>query len=373
VNTALIPWRMIRKNYPVQVILFVTAKCNFRCDMCFYWESTVTTPPSEEMSLEEFQKLSQTMKPFPWLLIGGGEPFIRRDLQEIVEAFILQNRVRYVTIPTNAWHTERIVESAERLCRNFPDVQLNIDLSFLGADGRHDSICGVDGALTRLNQTYERLQPLRRQWPNLGLGAIFTMARQNQDQAIATLQSLVREYRFDSIVLAKARGLPRVSDAVDIDVERYIEACDYVERLVRQGVLPGFPGFVGKMVQAKDVMVHRMIVDTARGRGQPIPCYAARLSVVISETGIVRPCELTDNILGDLRRTGMDFRAVWNSQSSREIRKRIRETQCNCTHECFLTTNVLFNPKLLAKIAIRTGRRMLMTEHRSSLPAPTAH
>ena len=76
----------IRKKNPVQFTLFVTSRCNLRCKMCFYWEP-IENSSRGEISLDEIKKISQSMPNFTWLLIGGREPFNRKDLPEIVKIF----------------------------------------------------------------------------------------------------------------------------------------------------------------------------------------------------------------------------------------------------------------------------------------------
>ena len=78
------------KKAPVQVTLFVTSRCNIRCKMCFYWEP-VENKSTHEISLDEIEKISKSMPNFFWLLVGGGEIFVRKDLPEIIKIFYKNN------------------------------------------------------------------------------------------------------------------------------------------------------------------------------------------------------------------------------------------------------------------------------------------
>jgi len=82
----------IRGRNPVQVTLFVTSRCNLRCKMCFYWEP-IENSSKGEISLNEIEKISKSMPNFTWLLIGGGEPFIRKDLPDIITHFYNNNDI----------------------------------------------------------------------------------------------------------------------------------------------------------------------------------------------------------------------------------------------------------------------------------------
>ena len=63
---------------------FVTSVCNARCAHCFY----PINAGKNELTLEEIEKLTRTLPPIRLLLIGGGEPFLRRDLPEIIRLYL---------------------------------------------------------------------------------------------------------------------------------------------------------------------------------------------------------------------------------------------------------------------------------------------
>ena len=59
--------------------MHVTNACNFRCDHCFVdFES-----PKRDLKLDVYQQLAADSPPLMWLDIGGGEPFLRKDLADI--------------------------------------------------------------------------------------------------------------------------------------------------------------------------------------------------------------------------------------------------------------------------------------------------
>lgn len=350
-NLARLAKRMVFKDQPVQVILFVTARCNLRCRMCFYWEPIAGADAKTELSLEELRAVSASMAPFPWLLIGGGEPVIRKDLADVVSLFVEQNAVEHVTIPSNGWFTDATLELVETICSRHPEVYLNLDLSLLGLGALHDEIARCPGAFERWGETYRALEPLRRRHANLGVGAIFPLSADNQHAWREALDYLIDDHAFDSIVIGRTRGEPEDPATAILEPGVYAEATGYLERAVREGRVRGFRGLVGAVVQAKDAVMHGIVDRVGRGGGFELPCYASRLSVVISERGRVRPCEILDEDLGDLREHGLDFQRIWQSERADRMRFEILDKRCKCTHECNLTTNILFNPRALPSVA----------------------
>jgi MoaA/NifB/PqqE/SkfB family radical SAM enzyme len=291
------------------------------------------------------------MAPFPWLLIGGGEPVIREDLAEIIAIFVERNQVTHVTIPSNGWFTERTLTLIEAICSRHPDIYLNFDLSYLGPPVVHDAIARRPGAFERLERTYVALEPLRRRFANLGVGATFPLSSDNQHVWRETLDSLIDDHSFDSVVIGRTRGEPEFPETAELQPGAYATASTYLEHAVRAGRVPGFRGLVGAVLQGKDRVMHGIIDRIGSGGPFELPCYATRLSVVITERGTVRPCEILPDELGELRDHGMDFQRIWGGEQAERMRARIWDTRCKCTHECNLAANILFNPRVLPKVA----------------------
>jgi MoaA/NifB/PqqE/SkfB family radical SAM enzyme len=103
--------------------------------MCHIWK--YPTQPEAEISPRDLERLP----PMFFTNVGGGEPFLRDDLVEIVE--VLRGRSRRIVISTNGSLTGRILA----LCRKYPDVGIRISLD--GLPRTHDAIRGMPGGFER--------------------------------------------------------------------------------------------------------------------------------------------------------------------------------------------------------------------------------
>jgi radical SAM protein with 4Fe4S-binding SPASM domain len=343
--------RIFTKAGPAQVILFVTARCNFRCKMCFYWEEISEANAKKEIKFEQYAKLSSTMPEFPWLLIGGGEPFLRKDLADIVTLFHKNNKIKNVTIPSNASLQERMVEVITAICSRNPDLFLNVDLSIQAVGDKHDEICEFPGAWKKLISTYNRLTEVRRQFPNFGLGTIMTLSSLSQPYWRHTFEYILENFDFDHMVMSKTRGSPMVPESKEVSLEEYRAASKYIDDAVYAGRLKSFNFPLGQGLQAKDIVSRQLIAATTVENKAQLPCHAGKLNVVITENGDLYPCELLDKKFGNLKDVDFDFQQLWNNQAANDTRKFIRNTKCFCTHECFMATNILFNPRLYPRVA----------------------
>ena len=126
---------------------------------------------------------------------------------------------------------------------------------------------------------------------------------------------------------------------------------------MKSGALTGYDTFpFADIINAKRIVRHRLIAEIAKTNTYQIPCYAGSLGACMFANGDIYPCELLiDRKLGNVRESDYDFKKIWFSKKADEARKFIKETKCFCTYECFLTVNILFNPRMMPKILKEWG------------------
>ena len=77
---------LVTKKSPYYVQFYINGKCNLKCRQCNIVE---TNSRVTEMSLDEISIAAQNLKKIGGaiVLLTGGEPFMRKDLPQIVEIF----------------------------------------------------------------------------------------------------------------------------------------------------------------------------------------------------------------------------------------------------------------------------------------------
>ena len=91
---------VIKKNQlPSYFIYFPTSRCNLHCSHCFYHDSL--NKRFNELSLDEIDTFTKTMDPLLHLVLTGGEPYLRHDLDQIVRIFYQNTKLPILTIPSN--------------------------------------------------------------------------------------------------------------------------------------------------------------------------------------------------------------------------------------------------------------------------------
>jgi MoaA/NifB/PqqE/SkfB family radical SAM enzyme len=347
--------RILRKRgMPVQLIHFVTARCNARCAHCFYWKKL--NAGADELSVDEVRRVARSIGKFFFLIATGGEPFLREDFVDLIDAYYTESGIRSLNVPTNGILVEKIRADSEMILARCPGLSFNITLSLDGIGADHDRIRGVDGCFAKAVETYWKLFELKKRYPRFDLTVVTTMNRLNQDK-MRDIYSFVRDVlKADIYTVNLVRGDAKAPSMKEVDVDRYraineriLSEYKYKRNKVVYRNLSDFKRHLRCRVNA---LRYRAIADTLE-RGEYIsPCYAGLLDGVMYESGDVFPCELLDAKLGNVREAGYDFPKIWYSPRADEVRERIRRERCFCTHECNWRNNILFNPAYLMRLVV---------------------
>jgi radical SAM protein with 4Fe4S-binding SPASM domain len=145
------------------VNLELTARCNLRCKMCWWWgENGVAfkriqegiTLGGDELTTENIFKLvDQLEQSCPSFYLSGGEPFIREDTVEIIE--YITRKGMSVTINTNG-----TLLTNDNLAKLAKIKKLTINFSIDGLEEAHDEIRGK-GTFNKTTNNIRELIKLR--------------------------------------------------------------------------------------------------------------------------------------------------------------------------------------------------------------------
>ena len=153
-----------RRTSPIYFVFLVTGNCNAHCKHCLLGERE---PITDELTIDEIEKVSASMDDMLFFTPTGGEPFLRKDLAEIVKIFHRNNAALNVGIPTNGSLTDRVVARVKEMLESCPDVDLHIDVSIDDIGERHDEIRGFKGLFDRAITTYKELRKMEKHYKNL--------------------------------------------------------------------------------------------------------------------------------------------------------------------------------------------------------------
>jgi MoaA/NifB/PqqE/SkfB family radical SAM enzyme len=336
------------------LIFYVTNRCNFRCPFCFYYAEIEKGRKPEELTLGEIERFASKLGPLLQLSLTGGEPFLRKDFVDVYAAFVQHTGVNYVTIPTNASLTDRMVRFLETVLPRFPNTRLRLTFSIDGIEGDHDANRAMPGSFQKIRTSYHEISPLREKFDNLVLDANSVFTAKTEDKLLDILGYLDREFDFDNLSITYARGDIKDPALKTAAKEKYIAINRFLEGLERKKE----KRFLYPLWRGVRDISRQNLIDTVFEDRFVTPCVAGRKLIVISETGEVQPCEILGKSMGNLRDVDFDPYELLARKDARTLQDWIVDSHCKCSFECALGANVVWNPSQYPRLALSALRNI---------------
>ena len=330
---------------PPFMIIFINSICNLTCEHCFYWRNL---NQRDDLTFEEFKRLSLELGNFENLNLSGGEPFIRTEFAEICRLFLDNNHVKRVYVPTNGYFTDRTEKQLHGVFESKTLDSFVCELSLDGMPQYHDRFRGNPKSFAKAMETYDMLAEMQAREPRLRIHANTVAMSENMGE-IWRLTEYLHERcpRMEHHNLAIIRGDRKNPSLQGPALEQYKNLYSHIADVWRDREESRFGAIVEPMLQwAK--------VKTIERGEQYVPCTAGILTGVVYANGGVSICE-NHPPLGNLREKS--FFAIWDSDEAKVLRARIKAKECYCTNEVFLWPSIVFQPVQLSKalIAIKSA------------------
>lgn len=325
---------------PMTISFLVTNKCNLRCKHCFNNKTVLQGQKSDkELDLDEYERLAESMDFFPSGLFCGGEPFLRKDLAEIVTIFENKCNMQYASSTTNGLLTDNILEQTEKILQNDGRKRYVLNFSLDGFEKEHSFIRG-EGVYEKCIQTIKEVNKLKKKYSNLQTGIVTTMTTVNEDIVCDFFDFISKEVQPNVISLLKVRQSPRGGDQLkEINSKNYYNAKEKLNEMFLEGRNGNPISPVGYYPLAFYEIIQKSLVSGKR----EFYCYAGTHGAYIDYNGYVNACEIVGDAdcsgnplsMGYLRDFNMDFDKLWNSEQAMQVRMQINRHKCceGCTHE----------------------------------------
>ena len=334
--------KMMPMNYTVSVLY----SCNSRCKTCNIWKKEANNLTLSEYELI-FKKIGK--KPY-WVTISGGEPFLRKDLVDIIKIIYKHSRPKILNIPTNGLLTTTIIDSVYRIAKNSPKTQIIINLSIDGIGDQHDDIRQVPGNYEKVMDTYKKLKKIKL--PNLSIGIHTVISKHNVEtfSGIANTLLALKPDSYISEIAEERNELGTMNADIAPDQVQYRSAVDYLIHRIKNGNFKG----MNKITQAFRIEYYNLVKQILRDKTQVIPCYSGISSVQISPEGDLWSCCIKAESMGNLRENDYSCKKIWFSKRFKQERKSIKNKECYCPLANASYTNMLMNYPTLLRVFYRS-------------------
>ena len=332
---------LLRNGNPIQIVNFITARCNLICNHCFY-KDTLDAPNPGEMNLDIINNYTKKFGSILWYALGGGEPFIRKDIPQLYETVQKNCNAKIFTIPTNGWYVDKIYLSVLRMLQfskgeNVIIIQFSID----GQEKVHDQIRGKN-SFGKVKESINRLKPLQEIYSNLHFSIITVVTDENRHiypdfidelAKLGTNQININLFRY-----LEYEHPPLPSETI----EKYKMAVERYEGFIKEKKLKKYSFMGAKLMRLKEALQKDLIYEVAKYDRFVTPCTAGTLSYVVWEDGRVNACEILNDEIGNLNQKEIP-KTFFRSKEALELRSKIKKTKCKCTYECAMSTNTFFS------------------------------
>ena len=228
---------------PISVQFEVTLRCNAKCGFCDYWK---TPGEAKAHELKSFAEAARFFNPMI-ITFTGGEPTLRRDLEDVVSAVNGAVRVKYISIVT---HGGMLTPERALSLWDAGINQFNISLDYL--DGRHDVARGIPGLTDKIMRTVpvlrekgidnvrfntvikddnlDQILPIVTRAQEIGAGVNFSLYTDNKN---GNTEHLLRPEQMRELddVIAQLLALKRRKRGVIVNSDYYLEQMPrYVRR-----------------------------------------------------------------------------------------------------------------------------------------------
>ena len=279
---------------PEALSMEVTRRCIAKCVMCNIWRMEPNAP---ELEAADWLRLleSPVLSELKELDITGGEPFLRKDIVELLMGIgrLKSTHLKSlcsVAITTNGFLTEKVLKDVGAVIG--PLEQAGVTLVFAcGFDAvgeTHDRIRNFKGGWEKLNATLEGLAALREKFPSLVLGIKTTVTRYN----IHELDKVCRyadDHRLFTIISPYILTANRYAN-----LEREDSLALSVEELEKLRNFYNSPRFQWSYYRSELLR----FLDSGR---MYKPCSAGFNYFFIRSTGELFSCPIIDHLLGNVK------------------------------------------------------------------------
>lgn len=310
-----------RLGIPLNGTFEVTPCCNMACRMCYVRKTEEEQEAIAPLkTAEEWLELAHEAKKqgLLYLLLTGGEPFLRPDFRYILQQLHREGLV--ISINSNG---TMIDEETAAWLRETPPVRMNITL-YGASDETYARLCGCADGFTR---TTHAIRLLRDAGINVkincsltpynkdDLHGIFEFGRQEGLQVQAT------SYMFPPI--------RREENGIGENSGRFTaaEAAYYAARILCERA--GEDAFLEMMRNNVQAPIPSQPDDDCGGEGDGIRCRAGKCSFWVTWDGKMLPCGMLPSSMGqDVFRIG--FSEAWETVKARSAEIRLPSACAGC-------------------------------------------
>ncbi|MDT8317003.1 MAG: glycosyltransferase [bacterium] len=325
----------IALELPLKSLIFsITNRCNASCPMCFQYESL--NIKTKLLTLDEIRRMLLPLKDLKNIVLGGGEPFIRRDIDEICSILIENNYSIAITIPTNGSLVDVVYEKTKKIL-GYGCKYLVISLSLDGMEDYHDKNRGIDGLFEKVRECYERLVKLKHIYgDNLHIQINTCVTKKNLNQLNDLYDYIVLNMPQADWIFEPVRGSYNEEEITGLSIDEWQCLYEKIDYFDNKHSLCSYSGFK---------KIFKCAIETINNKTQAAPCTGGEEFISVDFEGNIYPCE-TLHPITNIRDIDYNLNSLVGDTQWMDALASIKRKECFCTHFCWLGDSLSRQEKL---------------------------
>jgi len=281
---------------PKWVVFMVTDKCNSKCVHCNIWGKKPTKNPLTPKEIEKTFR-DKLFKDVEYVLCTGGEPIVRKDLEDVFLGIHRALPKARLQLSTNGLLPDRVISIVNTAMRNDINLEVGVSLDGIGED--HDKIRGIKGNFNKGNQLLHELVKIRKN---------------NKDKLNIAIGIVISDLTLNS--LSKVRSYAK---KLNIElVEAWYNESSFYDNIEKKNI------FNNKLINAVKSQLPSPLQErwlkALNGKSIKFSCFTMNTFCVLKCNGDIVPClNLFDRKAGNVREQSPTD--IWYSDEMKKVRK----------------------------------------------------
>ena len=246
------------------------------------------------------------------LSITGGEPFIRKDLSDIID--IVRPKAKRILISTNGYFTERIVS----LAKKYKDIAFRISME--GLPRINDEVRGTVDGFDHAFRTILKLKQIGAK--DIGINVTIN---DNNIKDLIELYFMAKHLgiQFSTSIVHNGYSYHKFDNKIDCKDE----ITDALRKLIKMQLN------TGKQKDWFRAYLNYGIINFVNGNKRLLPCIMGQDKFLCEPWGDIKPCNMMDETMGNI--TQDSFETIWQSRQADDVREKLK----TCNKQCWQAYN----------------------------------
>lgn len=292
--------------------LIITNRCNSKCTNCNIWRYG---KDDKSMGIEEIRKLFllPELSNITELGISGGEPFLRKDLKEVIEnIFDVNQKIEKIYLTTNASVPENVINVCRLIEQKHKKMCLGVSID--GNRETNKKVRGVDS----YDKAISLIKCIVEKFPTIDVQISFTICKTNCNiQNLEHIKKLSQDLKCDySFRIAETSEQYYRNSKVDNNLTEEEKAL-VIEFIINNKLEDLF------MKEALYYYVTGKVPIMYDYKNKVSTCEAGKSFVFIQSDGSIYPCLYSSECIGNI-----------NGFFKNNDDKIYKTKKCPCMTEC---------------------------------------